>query len=202
MESPSTADARQPVDPYLYRASSLREKILEHQFIATLLQALWCSGMRQVELLRAEVDSGGYDLLLDCNGIQRYIQLKSSHADARTNRVNVNCALQAKANGCVIWLIFDAQTMEITKYLWFGNRPGEQCPPLGQVIGRHTKADQCRRKTQRPTIRVVKRSAFKKLETIGQLAAALFGSNGDWRAQQLPSGRTPSRNRRALRSFG
>ncbi len=35
-------------DKALFTNSSLREKILEHQFVGELLRVLWCKGMQQV----------------------------------------------------------------------------------------------------------------------------------------------------------
>jgi hypothetical protein len=55
--------------------------------VGNLLRALWRSVVRNVEVLGSEVDSGGYDLVLECNDIAGYVQLKSSHCDARTSRV-------------------------------------------------------------------------------------------------------------------
>ena len=49
--------------------SSLREKVLEHLFVGDLLRCLWRLGRRDIELLRAEVDYAGYDLVLECNGL-------------------------------------------------------------------------------------------------------------------------------------
>ncbi len=39
--------------------SSLREKVIEHLFVGEVLKALWRSGNRDFEVLRAEVDRGG-----------------------------------------------------------------------------------------------------------------------------------------------
>jgi hypothetical protein len=94
-------------DKALFTNSSLREKILEHQFVGELLRVLWCKGMRQVELLKAEVDAGGYDLVLECNGVTRHVQLKSSYRGAKTSRVNIHVGLQRRDSGCVIWIMFD-----------------------------------------------------------------------------------------------
>jgi hypothetical protein len=51
--------------------SSLREKIIEHAFVAELLRTLWRRGQRDVEVLRAEVDRGGYDVVFHCSGVMR-----------------------------------------------------------------------------------------------------------------------------------
>jgi hypothetical protein len=45
---------------------------------------MWCRGHHDIEVLRAEIDASGYDLVLECNGVLRYVQFKSSHRDATT----------------------------------------------------------------------------------------------------------------------
>jgi hypothetical protein len=77
------------IDPAYFANSSLREKIIEHLFVGELLRTLWQRGARRVELLRAEVDAGGYDLVLECNGIIRHIQLKSSYRGTKSERPNI-----------------------------------------------------------------------------------------------------------------
>ena len=54
--------------------SGLREKVLEHLFVGDLLRCLWRKGARDIEVLRAEVDRAGYDLVLECNGVLRHVQ--------------------------------------------------------------------------------------------------------------------------------
>ena len=70
--------------------SSNREKLLEHLFIGEVLRCLWRKGIATAEFLRPEVDSGGYDLVIDCNSILRHIQLKSSHREAKTARLDAS----------------------------------------------------------------------------------------------------------------
>jgi hypothetical protein len=79
--------------------SSLREKLLEHVFIGKLLQCLWRQGRRDIEVLRAEIDYSGYDIVLECNSVVRYVQFKSSHRDATTRAVNVSRSLAKKRGG-------------------------------------------------------------------------------------------------------
>ena len=123
------------IDPAYSAHSSLREKIIEHLFVGELLRTLWRKGARRVELLRAEVDAGGYDLVLECNGIIRHIQLKSSYRGAKTSRVNINVGLQQKARGCVIWIMFDPHAMEIGPFLWLGNPPDQPAPSFFYATG-------------------------------------------------------------------
>lgn len=164
---PPTMDQQQAAfDTSHFLQSSLREKLLEHVFIGELLQCLWRQGRRDIEVLRAEIDYLGYDLVLECNGVLRYVQLKSSHRDATTRDVNVNLSLAKKRGACVIWIRFDADTMELGPYLWLGGKAGQDLPPLGDRVARHTKADKSGVKAERPNLRVVGRGSFKPLETI------------------------------------
>jgi hypothetical protein len=155
--------------------SSTREKVLEHLFIGDLLRCLWRRGARDIEVLRAEVDKGGYDLVLEANGVLRHVQLKSSHRAAKTNQVGINIALAQKPSGCVVWTRFDPATMELGPFLWFGGDPGARLPCLGDRIGRHTIGDSTGVKAERPNIRLVRRSRFEALPTMDAVAGALFG---------------------------
>lgn len=169
-----TSEAAGP-DNALFTNSSLREKILEHQFVGELLRVLWCKGMREVELLKAEVDAGGYDLVLECNGVTRHVQLKSSYRGAKTSRVNIHVGLQRRDSGCVVWIMFDPTSMQIGPFLWLGNPPGQPTPEFGDRIGRHSKGNQHGHKAARPNIRIVSKAEFIELATMQELADALFG---------------------------
>lgn len=155
--------------------SSLREKVIEHLFVGELLRHLWCNGVREIELLRAEVDAGGYDLVLECNGVGRHIQLKASHRSAKTGSVSVNTKLARKPNGCVIWIFFDPITLELGPFLWFGGPAGERLPDLGTRFGRHTRANSKGVKANRDSVRVLKKTEFSPLATMADVAHALFG---------------------------
>lgn len=157
--------------------SSTREKVLEHLFVGDLLRCLWRQGAHDIEVLRAEVDKGGYDLVLEANGVIRHVQLKSSHREAATQRVGININLARKPSGCVLWIQFDPASMELGPFLWFGSEPGKALPPLGDRIGKHTKGDKDGRKAERPNIRVLTRGQFQALPTIEAVARALFGTS-------------------------
>ena len=103
------------------------------------------------------------------------MQFKSSHRDATTRDVNVNLSLAKKPGACVIWIIFDANTMELGPYLWLGASPGQPLPPLGDRVARHTKADRAGIKAQRPNLRVVGKSSFTPLRDMDAVVEELFG---------------------------
>jgi hypothetical protein len=135
----------------------------------------WLAGIHDVEVLRPEVDSGGYDLVLGASGILRHVQLKSSHRAAKTRRVDISLNLARRPSGCVVWIQFDPVTLELGPFLWFGDKPSMPLPDLGARVARHSKADSAGQKKERPNLRSIRRSHFEVLPTIGVVAEKLFG---------------------------
>ena len=159
---------------HTYRASN-REKVLEHLFVADLLRCLWCKGITEVEVLRAEVDAGGYDLVVECGGFLRHIQLKSSHKDAKTAKVDINLKLAKKPSGCAIWIKFDPETLQLGPFLWLGGPPGGKLPELEEKIARHTRGNAEGKKGTRPGMRVVAKGQFTMISSMDELIHRLFG---------------------------
>jgi hypothetical protein len=159
-----------------YLQSSLREKLLEHLFIGELGRELWKLGRRDIEILRAETDSAGYDLVLECNGVLRHVQLKSSHLTSNTRKQTVNIGLSKKPQGCVVWIKFDQDTLKLGPFLWFGGSPTENLPPLGDRPARHTRRNRMGTRSLRENLRDVSESKFTKLATMSDLVTKLFGS--------------------------
>jgi hypothetical protein len=157
--------------------SSYREALLEHLFAGEIMRYLWLRGVHRMEVLKPQVDDGGYDLVLEANGITRHVQLKASHHGSTTARVGVNLRLSEKPSGCVVWLMFDPQTLELGSFLWFGGKPGERLPDLsGFAIGKHTKANSQGIKLERPNVRVLPVHRFKEVADVSDLVLLLFGS--------------------------
>lgn len=155
-------------------ASSLREQYIEYGFLADLCREMWRRGVA-VDVLHCHTDRSGYDVLLEANGIQRHVQLKSSFEGSKTARQKINLRLTEKPSGCVVWIRFRAATLEQTGYLWFGGLPGEPLPPIGERIARHTKGDREGTKAERPGVRVVGRGSFSSVNGTSALADLLFG---------------------------
>ena len=117
-----------------------------------------------MEVLRSEVDNYGYDLLLALDGIVRYVQLKSSRADAKTSRQTVNNRLADKPGGCVIWLRSRECGLRYKFEYWvLGGKPGEK-PNLGDKTGKQAKGDATGYKAERPNTRVLSKSPNSKLQ--------------------------------------
>lgn len=155
--------------------SSYREKLLEHLLIGEILRHLW-EQRRYAEVLKPEVDDGGYDIVIDCDSVMRHIQLKASYSGARTASVNVNIQLEKKPSGCVIWILFDRDTLGFKSYRWFGAEPGKHLPQItGFKKAKHTKGDSTGRKATRPNIRILPKREFTEIKSIKKLVAQLFG---------------------------
>lgn len=161
-----------------FRFSSFREKLIEHLFIGELLKLSWLRGECSLEGAKPEVDSRGYDVIIERNGIVRHIQLKTSHRQAIATGQKVHLALEGKPSGCVVWIQFDAGTLELGPFLFFGNEPGQPLPPIADLkVAKHTKANAEGKKAERPEIRTVPKSRFRKLQTIGEVFSTLFGAD-------------------------
>ncbi len=87
-------------------SSSAREKMLERLLVGELQKHLWKSGHYNLEVLHAETDKAGYDIVLELNGVLRHVQLKTSFIGSKTARVNIGVKLASKPAGCVIWTWF------------------------------------------------------------------------------------------------
>lgn len=157
--------------------SSYREKLLEHLFIAELLKRSWCDGDCSMEIAKPEVDSKGYDIIAEIDGVVRHIQLKATARGAQSAVQDVHVDLALKPSGCIIWMIFDEETLELGPFLFFGAGPREPLPSLeGMAIARHTKANAQGEKLERPNIRKVKKGAFEVCHTFDALYQRLFHS--------------------------
>ncbi len=53
--------------------SQLRESITTHAFLAAVGAEVWHRGHFDAEVLRAEFDAGGHDLVITANGVTRHI---------------------------------------------------------------------------------------------------------------------------------
>ncbi len=143
--------------------SSLREQALGHVFLGQLLAFMWRNGGRDIEVLKSEVDRGGYDMVLESNGIIRHVQLKSSFRGSKVREVDVSTKLLRKPGGCILWLEFDPRALRSRAYYWFGGKAGTALPDLGQRVSRHSKGNSEGEKNERPIHRVLTRGRFEAL---------------------------------------
>jgi hypothetical protein len=155
--------------------SSLREQALGHIFLGQLLAFMGQNNARDIEVLKSEVDRGGYDIVLESNGVIRHVQLKSSFRDSKVREVDVGLKLLRKRSGCILWLEFDSETLAIERFYWYGGLPGMPLPELGKRISRHTKGNSFGEKNERLVHRVLTRGRFELLVNVSEVVGKLFG---------------------------
>ncbi|WP_442807661.1 hypothetical protein [Trinickia soli] len=162
--------------------STLRESIVEHLFIGQTLQWFWKHGVYDVEVLRSEFDAGGYDLVMTCCGIDRYIQLKTVLADKKPDRLKASMKLERKPGGCIVCVgVPDDLDPGGFVYRWFGDTPDKPLPAIGAMqVAKHTKGDATGAKNERPAHRVIPGSHFEQLPSLDALLDRLFGSTPLW----------------------
>ncbi|MBF8791684.1 hypothetical protein IRZ70_02550 [Pseudomonas monteilii] len=158
--------------------SSYREKLIEHLVIGELLKFSWLSKDFTLEIAKPEVDNSGYDIIAESNGVIRHIQLKSAFVGSATASQKIHVSLAKKPSGCVVLVYFNNETLELGPYYFFGASPGYPLPSLENLkIAKHTKGDAGGVKAERPSIRVLNKSQFEKLNTINELYGNLFGTS-------------------------
>ena len=129
-----------------------------------------------LEIARPEVDYQGYDLVAEENGIVRHIQLKTSRVGARTSRQKVHVALGRKPSGCVVWIYFHEETLELGPFLYFGGAAGYPLPDLSeQKVAQHSKGNTEGVKARSPDHRVINKGQFASYGRIAELYSVLFG---------------------------
>jgi hypothetical protein len=106
--SPTTSGGRLDF-PELARTSRIERagylrNMLEHVFMVELLQEAWFVREQTIEVLRAEVDAYGYDLVVRCNGVTRWVQLKTSDAGTSVKSQTVSRKLASLVGACVVYL--------------------------------------------------------------------------------------------------
>ena len=125
-----------------------------------------------------EVDISGYDIIIEANRIVRHVQLKSSYIGGKTSLQKVHLKLANKPSGCVVWIYFDENTLDLGPFYFLGGDPGQPLPPIREAkIARHTKGDQDGYKAERPNIRDLNKGDFTKYETIQEIYKVLFGGS-------------------------
>jgi len=156
-------------------ASHIREQALLHLWLGELMSARWRQGRHDIEVLKSEVDRGGYDLVLEANGVIRHVQLKSTFTGSSVRHVTVSTRLLDKPSGCVVWLEVDQNTLALGRYFWFGGDPGARLPDLGSKVTRHTRGDSSGQKLERPMHRDLGKACFEQVDSAEDLLVRLFG---------------------------
>lgn len=158
---------------YIY--SSFREKLIEHLFIGEMLKLSWQKGDCQLEVMRPEVDNAGTDIVMEDNGFIRHIQLKASKLGGKTSRQKVHSRLSDKPSGCVIWIVFEEDTLALNHFYFYGEKAGKPLARLNEAkTAKHTKGNVDGIKAERPYIRSVNKGQFERYDSIEALYKVLF----------------------------
>ena len=156
-------------------ASHTLESILEHRFLADCGSILWSMGIYDFEVLHAESDNAGYDIVIEVSGFVRHIQLKSMVKGGTRSRINIHRTLSNKPSGCVIWIIYNLEDLSVQEYFWFGGQAGEPLPDIGDRVVKHSRANAKGVKAVRPALRNVPKGWFDNVGTMEELITLLFG---------------------------
>lgn len=157
--------ANEGAENYLH--SPLRERIVEHIFVGKALQWLWVNrkdDLADVEVLRSEVDAGGYDLVMAYKEIVRYIQFKTTLAKGKRANITTSAKLIAKPGGCIIW-IFITPDLEIVNYRWLDQFPDVQ----SMKNAKHTKGNAKGKKAERPGQWIISKGKFSKPRSLDEI---------------------------------
>lgn len=155
--------------------SVLRERIVEHVFVGAVMRRLWQLGAFDVDVLRAEFDAGGYDLVMSSRSVIRHIQFKASLTDGARANISVNMRLSQVASGCVIWLGV-TDDLDIKEYRWFGADAGFPLPDISDhPMPRQTRGNAQGVKAERKDQRVLRKGEFETLDGLDDVLHRLFG---------------------------
>lgn len=155
--------------------SRICENIVDHIFMGALLQRLWQRNAREIEVLRAEVDAFGYDVVVSVGGIVRNIQLKTKSYGSETVRVNIDSRLMTNVSGCVVLLEITSD-LDIHSYRWFGAEPGQEPIDISQLkVAKTTRGNKDGKKIERKNQRVLPISKIIKMNSLDELIDKLFG---------------------------
>jgi len=135
-----------------------------------------------VQILRCEFDTHGYDLVMERGNIVRHIQFKTGVRD-KPRRVSVASALGEKPSGCVIWVQVN-NGLDMRRFWWLGAGHQEPLPPLGNRPPKRIGRTKDGVRPPREKHRLVNGSKFRPINTLDEILETLFGP--------LPTGAPPT----------
>ena len=110
--------------------SQLRESITTHASLAAIGTEIWRRRHFDAEILRAEFDAAGYDLVIAANGANRHIQLRTRNLSGTRASYGTSQRLADQPSGCVVVLHIDDGDLRIREYGLFAGPPGQPLPDI------------------------------------------------------------------------
>jgi hypothetical protein len=160
------------VAPDRSKNSHAFENMIEHVFLAQLLEEMWFGRNQVLEVAKADVDSWGYDVILSTESRTRYVQLKTSVP------VDVNLRLFGKPGACIVAAIPGQTTngMKIDYRFWEIPKNGKQAAATLRASKRSVYRRGQTSRDERQGHRRVPMAEFTKPMDINELARRLFPS--------------------------
>ncbi len=110
-----------PTPDFIYKNSRFFENLQEHRFLYDLAAHLVLRESPQLlNILKAEVDMFGFDLVLSLGEQVRHIQMKARSGAPSGNGYEISESIWAVSGGCVVWVLYSKTTVQPTSYYLFG----------------------------------------------------------------------------------
>ena len=175
MTTPGLVTLEAPVDDNVH-SSSYRQAMIEDAFVNAVQRHFWLNSHEHVDVLRPRVNDSGYSIVLEANGVTRHIKFASTERNGKRGSVDVNRALESKPSGCVVWVYFDPETLDLGPFRFLGNAPGEALMPLDHLKGAvRSTPNADGDKPARPKLKDVGKKYFDEFDTLDELIIKLFG---------------------------
>ncbi|TAF73591.1 MAG: hypothetical protein EAZ53_12115 [Bacteroidetes bacterium] len=156
-----------------YEASVMREKLLLHKFLFEIYEYFWVTRNDSLEVLHAEIDNFGYDIVVCANKQTKHIQLKSLVSGGTTASFKINDRLELKTGGCVVIQEYEQVLSEIkVKYHFFD---AKDLSSFNNA--KHTKANADGEKKIREGIKEVPKGKFISFKSSKEFIEFLFPLN-------------------------
>jgi hypothetical protein len=174
-KSPDLATHETPIDDNVH-FSAYRHSMIEDALIVAVQRHFWLNSHQRVDVLRSNVNDSGYSVVLEAKGVSRHIKFVSTEQNGKRGHVDVNRALELKPSGCVVWLFFDPETLDLGPFRFFGKAPGEALDPLWHFNDAvRATPNAAGDKPARPNLKRVGQKYFDKVDSLDDLILKLFG---------------------------
>ena len=155
------------------------ENALRHVFLAQLFKAVWKHDFKgKLHIYNNEVDDSGFDLVARSGDVTRHIQLKATHTDGKAKRISAHADLASAQGGCIVWMSYDAETLDIRDYRFFGQAAGQTIADISLLPAtRTTRRDIHGKRKARLKHHDIGLSQFSASLKIEGLRAVLFDAD-------------------------